>query len=151
MTHRNDAKTTSLPQGLVVFGINEQRYCVGIEQTRGIVKPEIVGATGSKSPAGSSTFMHGGSEYLCVDLISHFGEKNCTYDGDNRLILIEFEDQRYALLVERLVGVISSGLSDGKTVTFSPLTNDPDFSGLVGFDGDNLCLLDLGKIVAPPT
>lgn len=134
---------------IVVFSIADETYGVDIHQVREIIRiPEI-----TRVPR-TPDFVEGvvnlrGSVIPVLDLRKRFGFEPKTYDKDQRIVVLEMEDQTVGMIVDSVSEVLRIDLSAIDSPSPYVVSVDSQYiSGIAKIEENLVILLDVNRVLS---
>ena len=135
-------------KSLLIFEISDVEYCIGNTILSSIIKPDSIYLLGFEERLKYSLFRIGNNVIPLIDLKKVLNGKKQHIDKNSRIIIIEFKEIQFGLLVERIKEIIALD-SKFKTTSlqFIPKLNVQYMEGTIEFEDRKLMLLDIEKII----
>jgi chemotaxis signal transduction protein len=142
--------------GLLIFEISGTDYCLNNIIVSSILKPPFKSNKGGPAVKPSISFLHGESSGVpLIDMQKIITGRELKTDANSRVIIIDYNEEPYGLLVGRIKEIIAL---DAKFITtsiqYTPKTeklNDGSgadyIDGALKFEGRKLLLPSLEKII----
>ena len=135
-------------KSLLIFEISEVEYCLSNTILSSITKPDNIFPLVASERSKYSLLRIDNKSIPLIDLKKILTDKKQQIDENSRIIIIEYKEIQFGLLVERIKEIIAL---DSKFVTtslqFIPKLNVRHIEGTIEFEDRKLMLLNMENIV----
>jgi len=133
---------------LLVFTVSDIDYCLSNTTISSIIKPEKIYKLKKKENAKHSLMQIKDKSIPLIDLKKIFYNKAQKINSNTRVIVIEYMETQFGLLVEKVKEMIAFGSDDLKTkANFIPANNSLFIEGIVEFEDKELLFLNIERII----
>ncbi len=144
------AKVESLT-GLVIFEINNDEYCLDINDISAIINPNELEESISLKPFESNKIKI--DEFL-IPIVDHkvFGgieNANLKIDKDTRILILELTDKKVGFYVDKIKEIITIDVEfKTNALKFLPETSNSFLIGKLKYEGRQLSFPDVNRLIA---
>ncbi len=133
---------------LLIFEISDIEYCIDNTILSSIIKPDSVYLLEFEKRLKYSLFRMDKNVIPLIDLKKVLNNKKQNIDENSRIIIIEFKEIQFGLLVERIKEFIALDSKMGATsLQIIPKLNVQYIEGTIELEDRKLMLLNIEKIV----
>lgn len=133
---------------LLIFEISDVEYCLSNTMLSSIVKPDNIFQLRATERSKYSLLRIGNKSIPLIDLKKVLNNKKQHIDENSRVLIIEYKEIQFGLLVERVTEIIAL---DSKFVTtslqFIPELKVRYIEGTIEFEDRKLIFLNIEKII----
>ena len=140
--------------GLIIFEISGSDYCLNNLIVSSILKPPFkLNTDGNPSTSKFSYFQGENSAVPLIDLQKIFTGSALETDANSRIIVIDFDDEQYGLLVGKIKEIMALDSKYVATsIQYTPVYGIPNgwehyIDGILELEGKKLLLPSLEKII----
>ena len=133
---------------LLIFKISDIEYCIGNTILSSIIKPDSVYLLEFDERLKYSLFRMGNNVIPLIDLKKVLNNKKQNIDENSRIIIIEFKEIQFGLLVERIKEIIAlDSKMRATSLQIIPKLNVQYIEGTIELEDRKLMLLNIENIV----
>jgi chemotaxis signal transduction protein len=136
-----------LIDGIIVFIISEIKFCIDIKYVSKILVPDVEYSVITINKIDNVKLMSNNEIIPIINLHTSYGLTIPQENSNNRLFLVDYENNRIAFLVDEVKEIltINKGIQD--SLKFVPITDKPYLTGRINYEGESILFPDLGKII----
>jgi len=133
---------------LLIFEISDVEYCIRNTILSSISKAANIFKLGVTEKSKYSLLRIGNNSIPLIDLKKVLNNKKQNIDENSRILIIEYKEVQFGLLVERIKEILALDLKFVTTsLQFIPKLNVRYMEGTIEFEDRKLILLNIEKIV----
>jgi len=133
---------------LLIVNISDVDYCLSNTTISSIVKPDNIQKLKTKENSKYSLLQIENKSIPLIDLKKIFYNKVQDINSSTRVIVVEYMDTQFGLMVEKIKEMIALGSDDLKTKANFILANNSLFiEGIVEFEDKELLFLNIERII----
>ena len=133
-------------QGILVFVLAKIEFCIDFKDVTHILNPNQLESNELKIHFNKKLIIYKSESIALIKINELLGLKNFTMDDHTRIILLEINEVKFAVIVEGVQSIISIDLSTRERLKFLPVQSNQYIKGKIKIDNADLLFLDIVQI-----